>query len=145
MFFKRYPLATIGCFPNEVNRVLDDVFDGFKVFASPRNWGVPALNIWEDGDCLYAEAEVPGLTEDEIEIHVVGNELTLKGQHSDAGKDDVNYHRCERRTRSFQRTLTLPFDVQVDGVEATLKNGLLTVKLPKAQSAKSRRVTVTAD
>lgn len=126
----------------EIAGLLDE-FDPLGVrgalFGSP---GFPAINVWESGDCLYAEAEIPGVTQDDLEILVVGNELTIKGRRGTAEEEDASYHRRERGTGEFSRTVTLPVDIKAEAVDATLKDGVLTLSLPKADEARPRKITV---
>lgn len=142
MFLKQYPLVRFGRFGRDMSRLFDDVFPGLDVSAPRRSGAFPAMNVWEDGDCVYAEAEVPGLSESDVEVHVVGNELSIQGQRAGTNGDDLTYYCRERSVGKFARMLTLPFDIDADKVEATLKDGLLTVKLPKADSIKRRKITV---
>ncbi len=145
MFVRRYNrVSPFDQLRREISGLLDE-FDPLGVrgalFGSP---SFPAINVWEGGDCLYAEAEIPGVAQDNIEILVVGNELTIKGRRGAPDDKEVSYHRRERGTGEFSRTLTLPVEIKADAVEATLKDGVLTLKLPKADEARPRRITVKA-
>lgn len=102
----------------------------------------PVINVWEAGDELFAEAEVPGLKSEDLDISVVGNELTIKGQRPELEQEGTAYHRRERGVGPFTRTLRLPVEIDGDRVEATLANGVLTIKLPKAEAAKPRKIQV---
>ncbi len=142
MFLSMRPLAR---FPfNELRNELDRVFDAFGSRELNGFGGrpMPALNIWEDGENLYAEAEVPGLRMEDLEILVMGNELTLKGRTQAGNGEGRVYHRQERLAGEFSRTLTLPVEIDADKVEATLRDGILTIRLPKAAAAKARKITV---
>jgi HSP20 family protein len=86
---------------------------------------------------------VPGLKSDQVEISVVGNQLTLRIERPDLTQEGVTYHRRERPVGSFTRVLRLPVDVEPDRVEAALNDGVLTITLPKARSAKPRKIQVT--
>ena len=145
MLLRHYPIARLGLFQRDMDQVLDSVFDGFEGLGLRRARVFPPLNVWENGDCAYVEAEVPGLGLDDLEIHVTGNELTIEGQRDDTPDEDLKYHHRERCVGKFARRITLPYDVEVGQVEATLKDGLLTVKLPKAEAAKSRKIAVTSN
>ena len=103
-----------------------------------------AVNLWEEGDALKAELEVPGLTSDQVEISVAAGELTIELHRPDAKQEGVVYHRRERPVGEFKRVLRLPFDVDSDGVAAELREGVLTITLPKAESAKPRTIHVTS-
>lgn len=126
----------------EISNLLDD-FDPLGVrgaiFGSP---AFPAVNVWEGGDCLYAEAEVPGVAQENIEVYVVGNELSIKGRRSPHDEKNITCHRRERGSGEFARMLTLPVDIESAKVEASLKDGVLTIKLPKAEEARPRKISV---
>jgi HSP20 family protein len=130
---------------NDFYRELDRLVDGFlgrNAFPDSGRRPFPALNTWEDAEKLYLEAEVPGLGLDDIEILIQGNELTLKGMRKPADSASVTYHRRERGVGEFTRLITLPVDVDGDRVEAALKNGVLTIVLPKAERARARKIAV---
>jgi HSP20 family protein len=106
----------------------------------------PPVNVWEEGDAVVVQAELPGMQLNDLEIFVTGNnQLTLKGERKPLSptKGAVQ-HRQERGFGSFVRVLTLPFAVDPNQVEARLENGLLWVKLPKHESAKPRKIAVKA-
>ncbi len=128
---------------SELRRELDRVFDGFlgTRFAPPRQRAFPALNAWEDGNRMFVEAEVPGLAMEDLDIQIQGNELTIRGQRKPV-ESNVVYHRRERGTGEFTRFVTLPVEVDADNVEAALKDGVLTIILPKAEKARARRIEV---
>jgi HSP20 family protein len=133
-----------------VERVLDDVV-GEYLGGRPWLWrtqpserSFPAVNVWENEEMLFAEAEVPGLKLDDLEISVTGNELSIKGQRREEEQEGVTYHRRERGTGSFRGVVRLPVDVDVNKVEARLANGVLTIELPKAPSAKPRKIELKA-
>jgi len=102
----------------------------------------PALNVWEDEQCLYAEAELPGMQMDDLELLVVGNELTIKGERKAGEEDEAVYHRRERGVGAFSRVVRLPVEIDANKVEARLQDGVLTVKLPKAEAARPRKIEV---
>jgi HSP20 family protein len=133
---------------HELQREMNRLFDGYGPRLDGGRWmrptTFPALNVWEDGDSLHAEAEIPGVSQNEIEVYAVGNELTIKGTRRPREGEGVAYHRRERGTGEFTRVVTLPVDVNPEKVRASLKDGVLTVMLPKAEEAKPRKVTVKA-
>jgi len=109
-----------------------------------RSHGFPAVNLWEDASALYAEAEVPGLSLKDIEVTVEGDQLTVKGHRETLDAREYTYHRRERGTGEFALTLALPVETNPDEVEATLTDGVLRIRLPKAETAKARKIKVTA-
>jgi len=132
----------------ELQREMNRLFDGYGPRLGAGLWArpaaFPALNVWEAGDQVHAEAEIPGVSRDDIEVYAVGNELTIKGTRKPRESEDLSYHRRERGTGEFTRVVTLPVEVDADKVRASLKDGVLTVTLPKAQEARPRKITVKA-
>ena len=112
----------------------------------PAALGTPRLNVWEEGDVFYAEAELAGVKSEDLDLSVVGKQLTIKGQRrapeGTASLDTVTFHRRERGHGEFVRSIMLPVEVDAAQVSATLVDGVLTVKLPKAESAKPRKINV---
>jgi HSP20 family protein len=107
--------------------------------------GFPAVNAWEDAEGYYLEAELPGLELEDLEISLAeGDKLTIKGERKQPAHEGGTWHRRERAFGSFERTLTLPGAVSADGVQASLKQGVLTVKLPKAPELQPRKIEVKA-
>jgi len=132
---------------DEMARLLDD-FTQTAPLVGRLGWrpaGVfPALNVWEDMQCLYAEAELPGFRMEDLEVSVAGNELSIKGERKDEYQEKGACHRRERAAGTFSRVLRLPVDIDAGKVEATLKDGVLFITLPKAEQAKPRKVQVKA-
>jgi HSP20 family protein len=147
MNFSLRPLfqqPTVNNFRREMDRLVGDFFaplsGELQRFAG--GGGFPSLNIWEDADAVFAEAEVPGLKAEDLDISVIGNQLTVKGRREAVAVDGGTYHRRERNVGEFTRTVTLPSEIDADKVEATLADGVLKISLPKAEAAKPRKVTV---
>ena len=108
--------------------------------------GEPAVNVWEEGDAAVLEAELPGVEFKDLEIFVTGgNHLTVKGVRKPLVPDKGVWHRQERPVGTFSRSLTLPYMIDADKVEAKLDNGVLRVRLPKHESARPRKITVKAE
>ena len=131
---------------------MDRLFNGFfpaavRAANAVNGRSVPAVNVWENGDNLFAEAEVPGLKSEQIDVSVVGNELTIKGERpaaENAGEEKPaeKYHRRERGLGAFARVIQLSSEVDADKVSAKLENGVLLITLPKAEKAKPRKIQV---
>ena len=136
-----HPAQTFGDLTREMNRVFGGVLPDFDS-AIRRTGRVPAINAWEDNEVYFVEAELPGMRMEDIQVEVLGDEVHLKGVRETKIDENAAFHRRERGYGEFERTLTLPTEVDVDQVEATLKNGVLTVKLPKAEAAKPRKIEV---
>ena len=138
-----YPLVSCG----DLRHGLSRLFEGFdRPFNgdSLRMPGLfPALNVREDDDCLYAEAEIPGVDPKEIEIEVVGNVLTLRGEKKHEREEEgKGFHCVERRYGEFNRSIELPTTVDSEKVSAEYKNGVLTVTLPKHPESKPKRIAI---
>jgi HSP20 family protein len=123
---------------------MDRLLNGFLGAAT--NGGTsrhqPAVNLWDENDALMVELEIPGVKNDQIDISVAGLDLTIKIQRPDIAEDGVAYHRRERPVGDFTRVLRLPCEVNADKVAAELQNGVLTLKLPKAEAAKPRKINI---
>jgi HSP20 family protein len=106
----------------------------------------PPVNVWEDADGFHLEAELPGMTREQLHISVTHkNQLTIQGERPGFEVEKGRWHRRERGFGRFQRVLKLPTAVDADRVEAKLDNGLLQLTLPKAEEAKPRRISVKAE
>jgi len=125
----------------EMDRVLDNFGTGRTRWPHARATVFPAMNVWDAGDTVCVEAEIPGVSKDDLEIFAVGKELTVKGMRPPM-EGKLTYHRQERGTGEFTRVLTLPVEINADKIDAVLDNGVLTVILPKAEAAKRKQITV---
>jgi len=118
-----------------------------RLFDEPNqsNAWVPAVNVEETADHIILTAEAPGLTLEDLNVEIENNILTIAGEKRETreeGKENRRYHLWERRYGSFRRSFTLPRTVDSDQVEARFENGILTIQMPKAAEAKSRRIEV---
>jgi HSP20 family protein len=133
----------LGQLQQEMNRLFSRWGENGARWAAGLVGGFPAMNVWEDGEQVFVEAELPGLDLKDLEIYVTGgNQLTLKGERKPCGAEKGVWHRQERTFGKFSRSLTLPFNVDADKVDARFENGVLLVKLPKHESAKPRKIQV---
>lgn len=133
-----------GRLRGEMDRLFDNILENVPAFALPGTRSFPAVNVWEDNEQLYAEAEIPGLKLDDLDVSVLGDELTIKGCRCGAEEEGVTFHRRERGTGDFCRVLRLPVEIDAEKVEATLRDGVLTIKLPKSAASLPRRIEVKA-
>lgn len=139
-----FPLTNFEDLRGEVERVVDACTrTGGLCF--PRARAFPAINAWENENAIFVEAEVPGMKMEDLEVEVLGHDLCIKGTRSEEHSEGANFHRQERVYGEFTRHLTLDTDVDSEGVKAVLKDGVLTVTLPKAASAKAQKITVTTE
>lgn len=125
---------------------MDDLFDGFfrgldRPFAGYKAW--PAIDVAEEENAIVVRAEVPGCKADDIEISVYGNTLTISGEKKlEEEKKEKGYYHVESTYGSFRRELTLPTEVDPSKIEAACKEGVLSITLPKAASAKAVKIKV---
>jgi HSP20 family protein len=142
-----------------LRREIDRLFDEFRPFdwrlpstvlgfevprISHAEWQVaPAMDVIEKDDAYEIAAELPGLSENNIEIKLSNHTLTIKGEKSEEKEDKrKDYHLSERRYGSFQRSFQLPEGVDADKIDANFAKGVLTVKLPKTPEAKKAEKTI---
>jgi HSP20 family protein len=125
------------------SRLLDNFFNEMQgEEVSNRGW-VPPVDIQETEDAYRLQAELPGLTKDDISITLENNVLRLSGERKfekDVKKE--SYHRIERTYGTFSRAFALPQQVNADAVQAAFENGILTITVPKAEQAKPRKISI---
>ncbi len=115
----------------------------FDLAWPEKDWGWPRLDLSESEDALTVVADLPGVDKDEIEVSVVGNRLTIKGEKkAEEEHQDSGYYRLERSYGAFYRSLWLPCEVDPARVEATYRNGVLKINLPKTEAAKSQSTRI---
>ena len=111
---------------------------------SEAEW-MPAIEMFEREDRFIVKAELPGMKKEEIDISVVGDTLTVKGERkAETEVKEESYYCCERSYGSFIRSITLPSAVDTKAIEASLDNGILEVHLPKAAEVKPKKVEISA-
>ena len=125
--------------------LFDDFFAPFSgVFnEAATSSNLPAVDIYERDDKLFIEAELPGFDKEEIKVDVKGKLLTLGGEKSVHGEvKEENRYRKERRFGRFERTFKLPFDVTEEQINASYKNGILTLAVEKPEEQKPKQITI---
>ena len=137
------PLARLSAFQNEVDRLFEatPLFGGNDA-ASAHGFS-PALDVYQDKDNVLVKAELPGMKKEDIKLSLNEGVLTVSGERRhEKAHDEKSRVRSERFFGRFERTITLP--VQVDGtrVAASYEDGILTVTLPKAEAAKPRQIEI---
>jgi HSP20 family protein len=107
-----------------------------------QTWAIP-LNVSETEDAYELEASLPGVKPEDVEITLTNNTLTISGEtKAEEEKEDRTFHMRERRYGSFVRSLTLPSAINPDAVEAHFENGVLRLRVPKAEEAKPKRIQI---
>jgi HSP20 family protein len=133
---------------SEIDRMrmdMDRLFRGLSggVVGEPGAGVFPLTNVTEDHNNYYVRAELAGVEAKDLDISVTGDGLSISGERKIAAeKKGARYHRKEREGGTFNRILSLPGPIETDKVEASCADGILTVVLPKAESAKPRQISV---
>ncbi|MBR0955847.1 Hsp20/alpha crystallin family protein [Bradyrhizobium japonicum] len=138
---------------NEIDQIFDDFGNGFwrRPFRSlarlerdlSRNFTAPAVDVAESDKAYEITAELPGLDEKDIDVKLVNGGLTIRGEKKEETEEKKkDYYVSERRYGSFERYFALPDGVNADKIEATFKNGVLKVVLPKTEEAQQRAKTI---
>ena len=102
----------------------------------------PPINVFQQGDNLVAILEVPGVVKSDLEIQVKDNAIRVSGKKAIAYPEGVSLHRRERLTGSFDRTLTVPMQIDPDGIKAEYRDGVLALFIPRAEADKPRTVAI---
>lgn len=138
------PFSELLSLQDEFNKVFEDKlskrFGGEEI---SQNTISPAVDIYEDENKVTIEAELPGLTQKDIDVKVENNTLVIKGEKKFEKEDKKdNYHRIERYYGTFQRSFILPETVDSDKIKAEYKNGVLEINIPKKPEVKPKAVKV---
>lgn len=127
----------------EMNRLHDHFFGG-RGLARQASFQV-AVDIREEDDAFYVEADVPGLSAENVKVDVEKNVLTIRGERTlEKEQSEGAYRRVERQYGAFSRSFTLPDAVDTDGISADLKNGVLALRLPKKEAPTPRNIAVSS-
>jgi HSP20 family protein len=127
-------------FSNEVTRLFNTLFDE----GQSQRW-VPAMDLVEADDHFLLKADLPGLGEDDVNIEIRDNALTISGERKAENEHrERGWYRVERSFGQFSRSLTLPEGVDPDAVEATFDRGVLEVRVPKPEQRKPRRIAISS-
>lgn len=109
-----------------------------------KGW-MPAVDVFEKDDRFVVKAELPGMKEDDIDVSVVGDTLSIKGEKkTETEVKDEDYYRCERSYGTFYRSIPLPSNIDANKIEASFDDGVLEVTLPKSAKVKPKKITVSA-
>lgn len=126
---------------SRMNRMYHDQ-DGFRYIGSGIPQMGPRTNLYDVGDHLEIRAEVPAISKEDLNVKLQGNYLEISGTRKEMAPEGYTKHRIERGTVNFSRSFTLPTDVDATKVEANLKDGILTLRLPKVEAAKPRQISI---
>lgn len=137
---------------DQLHREINSLFNGYnrgRLLGPAFEPGLglrhyPKVNLRDDEENVYVEALLPGVEPDKIDMNVLGNTLTLAGERhiAEEAGEGYTWHRRERGTGKFMRTIELPVEIVAEKVKAEFKNGLLRVTMPKAAEAKPKKINV---
>ena len=140
------PFRELRSLQDEVNRVFSSNLNRSGEPGLGRGAWNPSVDIFENKDQIVLEAELPGISPEDVNISIENNVLTIHGERRFEKKDDGdNFHRVERSYGSFTRSFTLPPTVSSEGVNANFDNGVLRLELAKREEAKPRRIEIKAN
>lgn len=130
---------------DELRREVDALMNRVATTQSAGRGVFPPVNLYETPDAFLLTAELPGVPADAIQVSIEGATLTLRGERKiERPAEKQSVHRLERQAGVFRRALELPLPVVADQVEAQVRNGVLTLRLPKTPDAKPRQIAVKA-
>jgi HSP20 family protein len=140
------PVRELNTIQSEMNRLFNSFFESPSPTngTSLRRW-IPAMDLVETNGEFVLRADLPGLTENDVNIELEDNLLTVSGERkSEHEGRKEGYYRVERASGKFSRSLTLPDGVDPEKIDAGFENGVLEVHIPKPEERKPRRVTISA-
>jgi len=144
--YSRFRVPSLWREMDQLQREMNHLFEascGKRALGSPE---FPAINLWANEEGQFIRAEMPGIKANDINIDVTADTLTISGSRShDEAVENTRYHRQERRYGTFTRIVQLPFMVDTSSVEANLKNGVLDIKLQRAESDKPKKIAVKSE
>jgi HSP20 family protein len=138
------PLREFATLQNEMNRLFGSVFDtpAQGNGGTMRRW-MPAMDLVETGDHFVLRADLPGLSEEDVNIEVEERVLTISGERkAEQVENKDGYHRIERAFGTFSRSLTLPEGSNAEAVSASFDRGVLEVSIPKPEERKPRKISI---
>jgi HSP20 family protein len=138
---ERSPFADLDQLGERMRRMLEQTFGDFTPALTEAAGWVPAVDVEEQDDAYVVEAEVPGIKREDVNIELVGNELAITGEMKEKERKGV-IRRRTRRVGRFEFRVTLPNQVDPEKIDAKLADGVLTVRVPKAERAQRRQIEI---
>lgn len=144
---RRSPFFELNSLQDRVNQLFNQTFGGFENFGfeqplTSENF-LPPVDIFEDEHSINLQAELPGVKQEDLNITLENNVLTITGERKFQHEEKKeNFHRMERRFGKFTRSFTLPASVDAENVNANFENGLLNITLPKKEEFKAKQITI---
>lgn len=137
------PIGELNRIRNEIFRLFEDPFSAIAPNTSFFEGWEPNIDIYEDRDKVSVKAELPGMKREDISVTLDGNTLTIAGERkAEEEHKEGEQYRAERYFGRFQRSITLPQPVDQKKIQASYKDGVLTVTLAKSEEAKSKRIEI---
>ena len=139
------PFREMSSLQERMNRLMSDyrTRSPFGEEEMAQGAWIPAVDIYETKESIVLNVELPGVTKDDISLEVKDSTLTIRGEKKlEKDVKEENFHRMERTYGSFTRAFTLPSTVQQDKVKAKFRDGILEIRLPKAEEAKPKQIKV---
>ena len=137
------PFRGLGSLQEQMNRLFDEAFGRARGLDDSLTPWAPPVDIYETESHLVLQADLPDIREQDLDIRIENNMLTIRGERSFEEKvSKENYLRVERAYGSFSRSFTLPNTINLEGIKAEYRNGVLTVHLPKREESKPRQIKV---
>ena len=140
------PMRELATMRDAMERLIDEpVFAPMQRWSRPLDEFRPAIDVIEEDGAYVIKASVPGMKPEDVEVTLTNNMVTLKGEIKD--EQDLNeehYHLRERHMGKFTRAMALPMTIDVDKAEATHENGILTLRIPKSETAQPKKIAVKA-
>jgi HSP20 family protein len=139
-------LKTLSDLRNEMDRIFETFFgERFPAFKEEFSF-TPAIEVSETDSEIIVKAAVPGIDKKDLNISILDNNLIIKGEiKREKEEKKKNYYKQEIAYGSFSRTIPLPAEVKVDEVKANMKNGIVTITIPKSEKAKAKEITINVE
>ncbi|MCC2669740.1 MAG: heat shock protein Hsp20 [Armatimonadetes bacterium] len=138
------PFADLGRLRHQIDRLVDESARPARAPETGRVWR-PAVDLFESEEAFTLQVELPGVNRETLDVQLTGDELIVRGERKPAIPEKSTCVHAERLYGQFQRSFKIGVPVQADAVDATYRDGVLTVQVPKAQSVKPRRIAVKTD
>ena len=126
---------------NEMDTLARDIWDAWRPFRFDHSI-VPHTDIYEEKDQLVMKIELPGIDQKDLDITLEGDRLTIKAEKKEEVEEDATHHTRERYYGEYFRSVTLPYPVMEDKVSATFDNGVLELRLPKAEEVQAKKIEI---
>lgn len=139
---KHNPIREMVGLSDRLNRMFEEM-SGFNVENEITGSWAPAVDVYESENAIEIKADLPGMTEKDIDVTVENNTLSIKGERKIENEEKrESYHRIERQYGSFYRSFQLPNIVDVTRINASFRNGILELALPKREETKPKRISI---